>query len=40
MPTIYQKDTLQSIRGMFLEGKGHSLHHYCTTQSESAISRF
>lgn len=40
MPTIYQKDTFQSIIGMFLEGKGHSLPHYCQTKSESAISRF
>ena len=40
MPTIYQKDSLQSIIGMFLEGSGHSLPHYCQTKSESAISRF
>jgi hypothetical protein len=40
MPTIYQKETLESIFGLLLEGQGASVPHHCTTKSESAISRF
>ena len=39
MPSLYQQDTLESIFGLFLEGKV-KLPHHCTTKSESAISRF
>jgi hypothetical protein len=40
MPTIYQKETLESILGLLLEGQANSVPHHCTTKSESAISRF
>ena len=40
MPTIYQKETLESIFGLLLEGQANSVPHHCTTKSESAISRF
>jgi hypothetical protein len=40
MPTIYQKETLESILGLFLGGQEHSVPHHCSTKSESAISRF
>jgi len=40
MPTIYQKETLESILGLFLESQGNAVPHHCTTKSESAISRF
>lgn len=40
MPTLYQQETLESILGLFLEGKGNSVPHHCYTKSESAISRF
>jgi len=40
MPTSYQKETLEAIFGLLLEGQGNSVPHYCSTKSESAISRF
>ena len=40
MPSIYQSETLESIIGLFLSGKGNSVPHHCQTKSESAISRF
>ncbi|NER29050.1 MAG: IS701 family transposase, partial [Symploca sp. SIO1C4] len=40
MPTIHQQETLESLLGLFLEGRGNSLPHHCSTKSESAISRF
>ena len=40
MPTIYQQETLESLLGLFLSGKGNGLPHHCQTKSESAISRF
>ncbi len=40
MPTIYQKETLESIIGLFLDGQGNAVPHHCQTKSESAISRF
>ncbi|ACB54552.1 hypothetical protein cce_5206 [Crocosphaera subtropica ATCC 51142] len=40
MPTIYQKDTLESIIGLLLDGQGNAVPHHCETKSESAISRF
>ena len=40
MPTIYQQETLESLLGLFLEGRGNSAPHHCSTKSESAISRF
>ncbi len=40
MPTIYQKDTLESIIGLLLDGQGNAVPHHCQTKSESSISRF
>jgi len=40
MPSIYQQETLESILGLFLSGKGNAVPHHCQTKSESAISRF
>ena len=40
MPSIYQQETLESIVGIFLSGKGNAVPHHCQTKSESAISRF
>lgn len=40
MPTIYQQETLESILGLLLSGKGNAVPHHCQTKSESAISRF
>lgn len=40
MPTIYQKETLESILGLLLDGQGNAVPHHCQTKSESAISRF
>ena len=40
MPTIYQKETLESILGLLLDGQGNAVPHHCHTKSESAISRF
>jgi hypothetical protein len=40
MPTIYQQETLESLLGLFLSGKGNGVPHHCQTKSESAISRF
>ena len=40
MPTIDQKETLESILGLLLDGQGNAVPHHCQTTSESAISRF
>ena len=40
MPTIYQSETLESLLGLFLSGKGNAVPHHCQTKSESAISGF
>jgi hypothetical protein len=40
MPSIYQSETLESILGLLLSGKGNAIPHHCQTKSESAISRF
>ena len=40
MPTIYQKETLESVLGLFLHSQGNAVPHHCQTKSESAISRF
>ena len=37
MPTIYQKETLESLLALFLQGEGNSIPHHCKTKSESAI---
>ena len=33
MPTIYQQETLESLLGLFLSGKGNGVPHHCQTQS-------
>ena len=40
MPTVYQKESLQALFGLFLEAQGSPLPHHCQIKSESAISRF
>ncbi len=40
MPTQYQKDNLEAMLALFLEGQGHPLPEYSQTKSPSAISRF
>lgn len=40
MPTQYQKDNLEAMLGLFLEGQGHPLPEHCQIKSASAISRF
>ena len=42
MPTIYlsYRETLESLLGLFLSGKGNGVPHHCQPLSESAISRF
>lgn len=40
MSTKYQEETLESLLGLFLSGKGNGIPHHCPTKSESAISRF
>lgn len=40
MPSTYQKDSLQALLGLFLEGQGNSLPEHCKTKSASALSRF
>ncbi|NES07978.1 MAG: hypothetical protein F6K22_37470 [Okeania sp. SIO2F4] len=39
MPTIYQKETLESVLGLFLNSQGNAVPHHCQTKSESAITR-
>lgn len=40
MPTQYQKDNLEAMLGLFLEGQGHPLPQHSKTKSPSALSRF
>lgn len=40
MPTIYQKETLEAIFGLFLQATGNDLPEHCQSKSPSAISRF
>lgn len=40
MPSTYQKDSLQALLGLFLEGQGIPLPEHCETKSASALSRF
>lgn len=40
MPTIYQKQTMESILGLLLTATGRDLPEHCQTSSPSAISRF
>lgn len=40
MPSAYQKDSLRSLFGLFLEGNGDPLPQHCKSKSPSALSRF
>lgn len=40
MPSRYQRETMEAVLGLFLEGKGKPLPTYSQVKSESAISRF
>lgn len=40
MPSNYQKDSLQALLGLFLQGQGNPLPEHCETKSASALSRF
>ena len=40
MPTVYQKENLEAMLGLFLEATGHSLPEHSQTKSASALSRF
>lgn len=40
MPTQYQKQNLEAMLGLFLEGQGHPLPQHSKTKSPSALSRF
>ncbi|KAB8333971.1 hypothetical protein SD80_010740 [Scytonema tolypothrichoides VB-61278] len=40
IPTQYQKDNLEAMLGLFLEGQGHPLPQHSKTKSPSALSRF
>lgn len=40
MPTLYQRDSLQALLGLFLQAQGHPLPEHCPTKSASALSRF
>lgn len=40
MPTVYQRDSLQALLGLFLEAQGSPLPQQCKAKSASALSRF
>jgi hypothetical protein len=40
MPSIYQKDSLNTILGLFLEAQGHPLPQHTEVKSASSLSRF
>ncbi len=40
MPTVYQRDSLQALLGLFLEAQGHPLPEQSKAKSASALSRF
>lgn len=40
MPTVYQKQNLEAMLGLFLEAKGHPLPEHSHSKSASALSRF
>ena len=40
MPTVYQRDNLQAILGLFLQADGRPLPEYSQVKSASALSRF
>jgi hypothetical protein len=40
MPSLYQRDSLQALLGLFLQAQGHPLPQYSQSKSASALSRF
>lgn len=40
MPTVYQRDSLQALLGLFLQANGRPLPQHCQLKSASALSRF
>ena len=40
MPTHYQRDSLETLLGLFLDASGKPFPHYSTLKSGSALSRF
>lgn len=40
MPTLYQRDSLQALLGLFLEAQGHPLPQHSSLKSPGALSRF
>ncbi len=37
MPTIYQKETLESIIGLLLDGQGNAVPHHCQTIADCRL---
>lgn len=40
MPSLYQRDSLQALLGLFLQAQGHPLPQHSKAKSASALSRF
>lgn len=40
MPSVYQRESLEAMLGLFLEAQGHPLPQHSQTKSASALSRF
>jgi hypothetical protein len=40
MPSVYQRENLEAMLGLFLEAQGHPLPQYSKAKSASALSRF
>lgn len=40
MPSVYQRENLEAMLGLFLEAQGHPLPQHSQTKSASALSRF
>ena len=40
MPSVYQRENLEAMLGLFLEAQGHPLPQHSKAKSASALSRF
>lgn len=40
MPSVYQRENLEAMLGLFLEAQGHPLPQHSQSKSASALSRF
>ena len=40
MPSIYQRENLEAMLGLFLDAQGHPLPEHSKAKSASALSRF